>query len=61
MQMDLEWTRVTPHKGLPPAKPDYFESFTVDQYPQEAPDTLDWIRPSKSVFAMPTFSVELKP
>jgi hypothetical protein len=28
MQMDLEWTRVTLHKGLPLAKPDYFESFT---------------------------------
>lgn len=65
MQMDLSWTKTTPNfdkaKELPDLKPDYFEAFHTDSYPQDAIDALDChIRPSIHAIAAPTFCVEFK-
>jgi hypothetical protein len=65
MHMDLEWTAVKPQfaveKGLPKPKPDYFETFSVFQYPPKVRDALNWcISPSSHPIAMPTFCVEFK-
>jgi hypothetical protein len=44
--MDIEWTRIKDEfdadKELPNPKPDYFECFSIDQYPKEALNALSW-------------------
>jgi hypothetical protein len=64
-QMDIEWTRIKDefdtNKELPNPKPDYFECFSIDQYPKEALNALSWsIKPSVHPIAIPTFCVEFK-
>jgi hypothetical protein len=58
---DDKWYEVENHltKGLAPPQPDYYESFCLKQYPDDAREALGPnLAPSNTMSAMPTFSVE---
>jgi hypothetical protein len=56
-QMDIEWTRIKDfdiNNELPNPKPDYFESFSIEQYSRNARRALGWyLIPSAHPITMP--------